>query len=259
MTDDRLRAHRLFLTDTLRKQMDFSQTDQNRGLPAPALQKAADPGALQVKLPTAQDWPADMGRMDLIQAMAQRKSRRNFSNAGLTLPELSFLLWATQGIRQMLGRNTALRTVPSAGARHSLESYLFIRNVEQVPQALYRYLPKENALVQVREVPDMESALTRAAYGQQFVGHAAVTFVWACIPYRMEWRYGLTAHRVILMDAGHVCQNLYLACEAIGVGTCAVGAYDQEEMDRLIGLDGEEEFAIYVAPVGRRLSGEPAA
>ena len=67
----------------------------------------------------------------------------------------------------------------------------------------------------------------------------------------MEWRYGLAAHRVILLDAGHVCQNLYLACEAIGAGTCAVAAYDQEQMDQVLGIDGDDEFVIYTAAVGR--------
>ncbi len=255
MIDDRLRAHRLFLTDMLRKQVDFSQTDQNRGIPAPPLQKPAAPESTRIPLIKSDQWPGDMGRMELIEAIGRRKSRRNFSGTGLSLAELSFLLWATQGIRRLSGRGTALRTVPSAGARHSFECYLFIRNVDQVAQGLYRYLPVDNELTLLRQLPAMQSDLARAAYGQQFVGNAAVTFVWACIPYRMEWRYGLTAHRVILMDVGHVCQNLYLACESIGAGTCAVAAYDQEEMDKLIGLDGEEEFAIYVAPVGRQLAG----
>ena len=67
----------------------------------------------------------------------------------------------------------------------------------------------------------------------------------------MEWRYDLAAHKVIALDAGHVCQNLYLACEAIDAGTCAIAAYDQEELDELLGLDGENEFAIYLAPVGK--------
>ncbi len=70
-------------------------------------------------------------------------------------------------------------------------------------------------------------------------------------PYRMEWRYGLTAHKVIALDAGHVCQNLYLACEAVGAGTCAVAAYHQQLMDRLVRVDGSEEFVIYLAPVGK--------
>ena len=66
----------------------------------------------------------------------------------------------------------------------------------------------------------------------------------------MEWRYGLSAHRVILIDAGHVCQNLYLASQAMGAGTCAVGAYDQDLIDKLLGLDGNNEFVIYAAAVG---------
>lgn len=66
----------------------------------------------------------------------------------------------------------------------------------------------------------------------------------------MEWRYGLAAHKVIAIDAGHVCRNLYLACEAINAGTCAIADYDQEELDELLGLDGEDEFAIYIASVG---------
>lgn len=252
MIDDRLRAHRLFLTDHLRKQTDFSRTDQNRGLPPPPVQKPALPDARRVALPGSSQWPESIRQTPLIEAIAQRESRRRFSEDELALAELSFLLWATQGMRRMLGRGTALRTVPSAGARHSFETYLFIRKVTDLAQGLYRYLPVEHELVHVRDVPDMESALTHAAYGQKFVGRSAVTFVWACIPERMEWRYGLTAHRVILLDAGHVCQNLYLACEALGAGTCAVAAYDQAEVDHLLGVDGEEEFAVYVAPVGKK-------
>jgi SagB-type dehydrogenase family enzyme len=68
----------------------------------------------------------------------------------------------------------------------------------------------------------------------------------------MEWRYEIAAHKVIAIDVGHVCQNLYLACEAIGAGTCAMAAYDQEEMDRLLRIDGQDEFTIYIASVGRK-------
>jgi SagB-type dehydrogenase family enzyme len=67
----------------------------------------------------------------------------------------------------------------------------------------------------------------------------------------MEWRYGLAAHKVIALDAGHVGQNLYLSCEAVGCGTCAIAAYDQEAMDRLLRIDGLDEFVIYLAPVGK--------
>jgi len=98
----------------------------------------------------------------------------------------------------------------------------------------------------------MAAAIVPAALGQDFVAEAAVVFIWTAVPYRMEWRYGLAAHKAIALDAGHVCQNLYLACEAIGAGTCAVAAYHQELMDRLLGVDGRDEITIYLAPVGKR-------
>ena len=98
---------------------------------------------------------------------------------------------------------------------------------------------------------NLKEKIVEATLGQYFIGTAPVVFVWTTIPYRMEWRYSIAAHKVIAIDAGHVCQNLYLACEAIKAGTCAVGAYHQELMDKLIGVDGEDEFTIYLAPVGK--------
>jgi SagB-type dehydrogenase family enzyme len=90
-----------------------------------------------------------------------------------------------------------------------------------------------------------------ATFYQSFIGNAPVTFIWTTIPYRMEWRYHTAAHKVIAIDAGHVCQNLYLASAAIGGGTCAVAAYHQEMMDKLLGVDGDDEFTIYLAVVGK--------
>lgn len=252
MIDQRTRAQRMFLTDVLRKQVDFSTTDQQRGVPPPPLQKPADPQAPRIQLAGGEEWESVVNPIDLHQAIARRKSRRRYSDANLGVAELSFLLWATQGIHRVVGPGTALRTVPSAGARHSFETYLAIQRVTGVTAGLYRFLPLENQLVQLHEVDHLGATLAKATYGQSFVGSAAVTFIWACIPYRSEWRYGLTAHRVILLDAGHLCQNLYLACEAIEAGTCAIAAYDQQAMDELVRLDGEDEFVVYLAPVGKR-------
>ena len=120
--------------------------------------------------------------------------------------------------------------------------------VEGIQPGLYRFLPVSNELLFVSEVENMEKRLAHACLGQSFVGRGAVAFIWATIPYRMEWRYSLAAHRVILIDAGHVCQNLYLACEAIEAGTCAVAAYDQEALDELLILDGIDEFSVYPGP-----------
>jgi len=243
--------YRYFLKDTIRKSIDFRNTDQHKGVPVPPIEKPYDSNAPRIQLPTSDRWSQNIEKKDLISAMSNRKSRRQFTSKGLCIDELAFLLWATQGIRQPASGNFAYRTVPSAGARHSFETYLFVMRVEGLQQGLYRYLPVSNKLLSVCEVENMEKRLARACLGQIFVARGAVTFIWTTLPYRMEWRYSLAAHRVILIDAGHVCQNLYLACEAIQAGTCAVAAYDQEQLDKLLNIDGTDEFSVYLAPVGK--------
>jgi SagB-type dehydrogenase family enzyme len=128
--------------------------------------------------------------------------------------------------------------VPSAGCRHALETYIAAFRVEGIRKAIYRYLPMSHQLVEVIRHQDLEGLLTQAALEQSFAGKSAVTFIWTTIPERMEWRYSRS-------------QNLYLACEAIGAGTCAIAAYDQEFADKILGIDGVEEFTIYMAPVGK--------
>ena len=243
--------YRYFIKDTIRKLIDFRTTDQHKGIQIPPIEKPYDLDADRIQLPIPDQWTQKIEKKDLIAAISNRRSRRRFTSGRLSIDELAFLLWATQGIRQPAGGNLAYRTVPSAGARHSFETYLFVMRVEGIQPGLYRYLPVSNELLFVSEVENMERRLAHACLGQSFVARGAVTFAWTTIPYRMEWRYSLAAHRVILIDAGHVCQNLYLACEAIQAGTCAVGAYDQELLDELLAIDGKDEFAIYLAPVGK--------
>jgi SagB-type dehydrogenase family enzyme len=243
-------SRREFLKDTIRLETDFTQVDQHQGVPPPPVEKPFPAAARRIDL-VAPAQLAHLGTLGLYEAIVRRQSRREFSAAPLSLAELSFLLWATQGIRQTLGPGVALRTVPSAGARHALETYLAVFRVTGLEPAFYRYLPVEHQLLWEFHELQAAARLTEAALGQSFVSQAAVTFLWTTLPYRMEWRYGLAAHKAIALDAGHVCQNLYLACEAIGAGTCAVAAYHQQRMDRLLRLDGEDEFVIYLAPVGK--------
>jgi SagB-type dehydrogenase family enzyme len=244
--------YREFLKDTIRQEVDFSQTAQNRRIPPPPVEKPFSPDARRIALKKI-DQLGNIGAIDLKSAIARRESCRHYSGEPLTLDELSFLLWATQGVRLRLDAGHALRTVPSAGCRHAFETYLCVMNVEGVERGIYRYLPLEHELLFEHSPEQLESRIVRATLGQRFTGDAAVVFVWTTVPYRMEWRYDLAAHKVIALDAGHVCQNLYLACEAIGSGTCAIAAYDQAGMDRLLGVDGEEEFTIYLAPVGKKM------
>ncbi len=250
MKDDLIEQYRYFLKDSVRLTIDFSATDQSRRLTPPPLEKPFEPESTRIDLVTRENFPA-MNNIDLVSAVEQRKSHRIFRNKSITLEELSFLLWATQGIRRTVDGATAYRTVPSAGCRHAIETYLCVQNVSGLETGIYRYLPVEHQLLLVYEDEQLSEKVIHAALGQPFAGKAAVTFIWTAIPYRMEWRYDIAAHKVILLDAGHVCQNLYLACEAIGSGTCAVAAYHQDLMDRLVQVDGEEEFVIYLAPVGK--------
>ncbi len=249
MEKDLIKTYRLFLKDSIRKVVDFSRTDQNRGLPPPPVEKPFAPEARRIDLPGRPSF-AGIGPLDLKLAIERRESRRTYSPAPLSLEALSFLLWATQGVKAQLDRGHALRTVPSAGCRHAFETYLCILNVQAVDPGIYRYLPLEHQLLFEFAEEDLDRKIRSAALGQPYPAEAAVTFVWTALPYRMEWRYGLAAHKVIAIDVGHVCQNLYLACEAVGAGVCAMAAYDQGAMDRLLRIDGDEEFAVYLASVG---------
>lgn len=252
MPDRKFEAHRFLLKDSIRQQIDFSDTEQSRGLPAPPLQAPCPPDAARIDLPDGQAALARLGRLPVGEAIARRRSVRQYDDRALTPEELSALLWATQGVRQVLSPISALRTVPSAGARHAFETYLAVSRVDTLPAGLYRYLPFDDQLAQLAIDPQIGLRAAAASLGQRFVARAAVTFFWTAIPARMEWRYDLAAHKVIAIDVGHVCQNLYLACESLGLGTCAIAAYHQEACDQLLGVDGEDEFTLYLAPVGGR-------
>lgn len=242
-------AGRHFLSDRIRDEVDWYDTRQSRGEPPPPVQKPVPDGAVRIPLPPPEAW--QLPPCDLATAIARRQSRRRFLPDPLTPAELAFLLWSTQGVRARLHETTVLRTVPSAGCRHPFETYLAVLNVATLTPGIYRYLPLDHALVCERLPDRLPARLIAAVRGQSFAADAAATFVWTAIPQRTEWRYAEASYKVIALDAGHVCQNLYLACEAIGAGTCAIAAYQQELADELVGADGSEEFVVYLAPVGR--------
>jgi SagB-type dehydrogenase family enzyme len=252
MDKGELTGYRNFLKDHLRLEIDFQLTDQSQGVAPPPVQKPPRAEQQSIPLPEVEHW-SDFSGTDLLKAINRRRSHRRFKDQSLSLAELGMLLWATQGVKGVIAPGSALRTVPSAGCRHPFESYLLVSNVDHLQPGLYRYLPVEHCLVREQNIDpqQLKSSLLLGTLGQEFTATAPVCFAWTVIPYRSEWRYHTAAHRVILMDVGHLCQNLYLAVEAIGCGTCAIAAYHQDAMDELLGVDGEEEFTIYLAPVGK--------
>jgi SagB-type dehydrogenase family enzyme len=242
-------AHRAIMKSNF-PDLDRIASDQKLGKPQPPLEKPAPEGAATVALPPVD--PGTLTECDFFTCLKRRRSRRSWVPGMLALEELSFLLWATQGVQRVFGRNySTFRPVPSGGARHPFETYLAVSRVDGLAAGLYRYLPLTHALCLIRETADLGRPINEASLGQTFVGDAPVVFVWTCLPCRGEWRYHVAAHKIMLIDAGHLCQNLYLACEAIGCGTCAVAAYDQRLIDSVVGVDGDEEFVVYLAPVGR--------
>lgn len=247
--EEEILENRNFLKDRIRKSVDFSKTEQNRGISAPPIEKELSSDALTIDLVVQDNWDEKYS-LPLASAIKNRTSRRKYSDAPLSLEELSFLLWAVQGIRKVYGPN-GFRNVPSAGCRHSMETYIAVFNVAGLEKGIYRYLPLSHRIVLEFEVEDLEKNVSKAAFGQNFAGKSALTFIWTAIPHRMEWRYGPVSHKVIALDAGHMSENLYLACEAIGAGTCAIGAYDQDFADELLRVDGVDEFVILLAPVGK--------
>jgi SagB-type dehydrogenase family enzyme len=236
-------------------------SDQSRGLPQPPLQ--APYAGARIALPTPD--AIAVQEIDLRSAIEVRQSMRRYAETPLTMDELSFLLWCTQGVREVHDRYATFRTVPSAGARHAFETFLLINQVESLEPGLYRFLALEHQLLQVNLDPEIAVGITQACHNQRFVLNSAVTFVWVAIPYRMTWRYGQRGYRYLHLDAGHVCQNLYLGAEVISCGVCAIAAFSDELMSRLLGLDGEagqllaggdsqrgEPFVIYVATLGKK-------
>ncbi|MEI6351635.1 MAG: SagB/ThcOx family dehydrogenase [Verrucomicrobiota bacterium] len=229
-------------------------SDRNHAQPEPPAEKALSPDAKRIALvPLAQ---IHLGAMPVREAIAARRSTRDFTEAALSLEELSFLLWATQGITG-IRRDEAgavvqqFRAAPSAGARYPLETYLAIHRVEGLAPGIYRYLPGAHQLILVLEDAQISPKLQAACYGAASVGAAPVVFIWSAVPYRTEWKYTYLSHRMIAMEAGHVCENLYLAAQSCGTGCCAVLSYHQPLVDQLLGVDGQEEFALYIACIGK--------
>ena len=162
------------------------------------------------------------------------------------------MLWATQGVIHVKKNlEWTIRTVPSAGARHPYETYLIINLVDGLENGVYRYLSLTHELLFISDESCTRDRVYSASYSEQFVADAPVCFVWSCIPYRGEWRYNSKAHKSMLIDVGHICQNLYLSAESLNCGVCAIGGYHQSGFDVILDLDGVDEFTVYLATVGK--------
>jgi SagB-type dehydrogenase family enzyme len=227
---------------------DDYMTDQELHKPQPPL----------VKAPMRKErinLPADFENLaienDFLKVINSRRSHRIYSEEKMNLRQLSYLLWCAQGIESIRGKSYAtLRTVPCGGARHEFECYLIIQHVEGLKNGLYHYLPWYHALELLQEKEDLKEEIDHALDEQTWADKANVIFLFSYICYRAEWRYGIDAARMVMADAGHIGENLYLACTSIHLGGCGIGSIDEKYCDQLFELDGKEEFMIYAMSAG---------
>ena len=227
------------------------KSDQEKGIiPQPPLEIPLEENAELLQLPNPHT--LDLPEANLWETLNARQSVRHYSAESLSLNELSALLWFTQGIKRITPRPVTLRTVPSAGARHPFETYLLIQRVEGLRPGLYRFAAGSHALVKLNLSAGIVPQVLRTFSSQNMAANNAVTFIWAAVIYRTEWRYPQRGYRYMMIDAGHICQNLYLAAEGLGCGVCAMAAFDDDLLNQALGLDGKKMFAVYAASLGKR-------
>jgi len=228
--------------------------DQEKGISQPPLELPPVPGLPIIDLVHPRD--ITVPPLDIRTAIERRRSVRSYEKESISPADLSFLLWCKQGVRYVHGTAATFRTVPSAGARHAFETYLLINDVGGLGPGLYRYLALSHRIQQIRADPDLPVTIAHGFMDLDFVMRCGIAFLWTAVSYRMTWRYGERGYRNLHFDAGHVCQNLYLAAEAIGCGVCAFAAFDDDIMAGKLGIDGTSHFMVYGATVGKR-AGEP--
>jgi len=228
-------------------------SDQKKGVAQPTYERVTTGNF--VKLEAFDELVKDASYLHLL---ATRRSVRIYEDVALTSAQLAFLLWSASGIHEYRGNGVAtFRPVPSGGARHPFDLYMIVKDVENLKPGIYRYSPTQNVgtlQVSVEYLAplfaDYETKLSSMLAGQKWANTAQVVIFASCVPYRAEWRYHEAAHRVMLIDLGHIGQNLMLSATALGLGSCCIAAFDQKICDEVFNFDGDNEFTAYALPIG---------
>ncbi|MCQ1535711.1 SagB/ThcOx family dehydrogenase [Methanosarcina sp. KYL-1] len=195
---------------------------------------------MKIKLPE----PKVAGKSMMEGILAKRRSVRNYSQRELSEPIISRFLWAAQGISS----EEEFRTAPSAGALYPLEVHVVVGEVSGLEPGVYRYISEENALI--RETSgDLRKKLAEAALSQLMIRNAPASLVITAVYPRITSKYGKRGIRYAYMEAGHASQNVYLLATELGIGTCAIGAFEDEEVRKVLKLPVNEE-PLYIMPLG---------
>lgn len=186
------------------------------------------------------------GELSVEEAIQVRRSVREFGRGGLDLADVSQLLWSAQGVTGKGG----YRAAPSAGALYPLELYLVVGDIEGLSAGVYWYRPETHELIHLAS-GDLRKRLASAALGQSCVRRAPAVLVIASVYKRTTGKYGQRGRRYVHMEVGHAAQNVYLQAAARGLGTVLVGAFDDQEVQDVLGLPPDHE-PLGLMPVGRK-------
>lgn len=230
-----------------------SETKYKRGkLPGHRLDWSTKPSVYKkypkmekVELPP----PVVQGGPGLWEVLQSRRSVRAYTHDPMSLENLSQILWATQGITASIGDHK-LRSAPSAGALYPIETYLLLNRVEGLEPGLYHY-DVETHQLDILKLGDFSREVRTGALDQQIAERASVVFIWSAIFQRSKWKYLQRAYRYIFLDAAHIAQNLALAVEGLGLGSCQIGALYDDYLNELFEFDIKEESVIYMSSVGK--------
>lgn len=189
--------------------------------------------------------PAYDSQTSIEKALLDRRSIRNYSSAPLSLPEISQLLWAAQGITRPGG----YRTAPSAGALYPLEVYLISGDIDQLPPGVYRYHPEGHKLEQLIE-GDVRRELSAAALNQEFVQDAPAVILISAVYERTTGKYGQRGIQYVHMEVGSVAENIYLQAVSLDLGSVFIGAFYDDQVRQVVALD-QDEIPMGIMPVGK--------
>ncbi|MCL2350315.1 MAG: SagB/ThcOx family dehydrogenase [Defluviitaleaceae bacterium] len=237
---------------------DFSKgmkkTDQQAGVAHPPHNKPAENPL--IVLPSFEGISINDSYLNLLD---ERHSVRTFNaEAAVSQAKLAYMLYTAFGIKEIKGKSgeATARPAPSGGARHAFELYAAVRNVEGLEAGIYRYVPTANigekvvSIEFIGAIENHDETLVKMLAEQGWSKNAAFVLFVTCVPYRAEWRYGEMAHRVVLIDLGHIGQNVMLSAVSLGLGSCCIAAFNQKISDATLQVDGNDEFTVYAIPVG---------
>jgi len=231
----------LFHYETSYGDQGFKGKNINRGKTVPLYKEYEN--ARKVILPT----PSFAG-LSVEKAIQKRASVRSFSEKALNLEQLAQILLSTNGITQQRG-GIARRAIPSGGALYALDVYIIADNVESLTDGLYHFQVSDTSLELIEE-GDLSDAICNAANQQRAVGLSPLTVILTARFDRMTKKYADRGYRYVYIEAGAACENIYLQATSLGMGTVAVGAFNDDAANKLLGIDGLNEATLLIMPIG---------